>query len=128
MKITNEKELGEALKNGEDYIEIEGDLSERIIKIKATGEVAWGIVFATAIVVPVVAILAIPATGGKSTTLSTHSIVASSFVPASILGAEAVACAIAIAVAAGSVFILNKLRRKYRMERVSDSRIILSKK
>ena len=36
MKIKTEKELGEALKNDQDRIEIEGDLSRKVIKIKAT--------------------------------------------------------------------------------------------
>ena len=36
MKIRAEKELGEALKNDQDRIEIEGDLAKKVIRIKAT--------------------------------------------------------------------------------------------
>ncbi len=35
MGISDEKDLYEAVKNKEDYIEIEGDLKEKVLKIKA---------------------------------------------------------------------------------------------
>lgn len=127
MKVTNEKELGEALKNDEDYIEIEvKDLKDRVWRIKATGKVAWAVAFG-AIGVAVVAVLSIPTTGGTSAVpaLAANAILAPAAV--SILGAGTVASAIAIAVAAGSVGALNKLR-KYKMTKISDSHIILSKK
>ena len=38
--ITSEKEPGQALKSKRDIIEIEGDLSKKVIKIKETGAVA----------------------------------------------------------------------------------------
>jgi len=44
MLVTNEKELGEAIKNGQDYIEVEGDLVNKVFKIKASGKVVWGII------------------------------------------------------------------------------------
>ena len=43
MAIINEKDLSEALKNDKDTIEIEGDLADKVIRIKATGSVAWAI-------------------------------------------------------------------------------------
>lgn len=76
-----------------------------------------------AIGVAVVGILALPATGGVSA-------VASGFMaPAAvgILGIGATSTAIGIAVAAGGVAVLNKLR-KYRLEKISDTHIILRKK
>ena len=36
MKVSNEKELGIALEQNQDSIEIEGDLSKKVIKIKVT--------------------------------------------------------------------------------------------
>jgi len=42
MTVTNEKELGEAIKNGQDYIEVEGDLVKKVFKCKANGKVVWG--------------------------------------------------------------------------------------
>ncbi|GLH57292.1 hypothetical protein [Helicobacter ailurogastricus] len=46
MQVSNEKELAEAIENGENSIEIVGDFSKKIVKIKATGDVAWGIAIA----------------------------------------------------------------------------------
>ena len=40
MKVNNEKELGVAVYNKEDTIEIEGNLATKVIKIKAKGKVA----------------------------------------------------------------------------------------
>ena len=40
MAITNERELNEALQNGVDSIEIEGNLKDKVIRIKASGKVA----------------------------------------------------------------------------------------
>ncbi len=39
----NEQELGEALKNDTDTIVIEGDLAKKVVRIRATGKVAWAI-------------------------------------------------------------------------------------
>ena len=121
MKIRTEKELGKALKNGQDQIEIEGDLCKKVIKIKATGKVAW-IVAAGAIAVAVVAVMATPVTGGASN--AAHLIVA----PAAVatLGVSVTSSAIAIAVAAGGIGGLNKLRR-YSVKKNSDGSITLTK-
>uniref|UniRef100_UPI003F583790 hypothetical protein n=1 Tax=Vibrio cholerae TaxID=666 RepID=UPI003F583790 len=43
MTISNEADLGEALKREQDTIEIEGDLKNKVLKIKATGKVAWAV-------------------------------------------------------------------------------------
>lgn len=40
MYVSDEKELGSALKSGEDTIEVEGDLKDKVLRIKATGRVA----------------------------------------------------------------------------------------
>lgn len=41
--VRNEKELASSLKNGDDTIIIEGDLCNKVIRIKATGTAAAGI-------------------------------------------------------------------------------------
>ena len=61
MSVKNEKELAQAIKNGDDYIEVEGDLAKKTLKIKATGKVAWAIAIG-GIGVATVAILTLPAT------------------------------------------------------------------
>lgn len=121
-KVTTEEELANAIKNDEDTIEIEGNLANKTIKIKATGKVAWAIAIA-AIAIAVASILLIPASGGTSSVASGAAISGA----ASILGGKVTLSAIAIAVAGGGVGILNKLR-KYRIEKISDKHIILHKK
>ena len=121
MKIRTEKELGEALKNDQNRIEIEGDLSRKVIKIKATGKVAW-VIAAGAIAVAVAAVLATPATGGASNAL--HFIAAPA--AAATLGISVTSSAIAIAVAAGGIGALNKLRR-YSLEKNPDGSVTLKK-
>ena len=122
MTITSEKELGIALKENREYIEIEGSLASKCVKIKATGRVAWMIAIG-AIAIAVVAIISAPATGGTSGAVG--------FVAAptavGILGAGTTTSAIAIAVAAGGVGALNKLR-KYKLEKKDDNRVILHRK
>ena len=121
MKIRTEKELGEALKNDQDRIEIEGDLSGKVIKIKATGKVAWAVA-AGAIAVAIIAVVATPVTGGTSNVA--HLVV----VPAAsaTLGVSVAGSAIAIAVAAGGIGALNKLRR-YSIEKNADGSVTLRK-
>lgn len=118
--VKTEKELAQALKENKNYIEIEGDLARKVFKIKATGKIAWTI-----------AIAAIAA--GAAITISTagaglptaHGLVAISTV--STLGVGATTTAIAIAVAAGGVGVLNKLR-EYKLEKISDNHIKLTRK
>lgn len=121
-KVTTEEELANAIKNDEDTIEIEGNLANKTIKIKATGKVAWAIAIA-AIAIAVASILLIPASAGTSSVASGAVISGA----ASILGGKVTLSAIAIAIAGGGVGILNKLR-KYRIENISDKHIILHKK
>ena len=122
MAITTEKELGQALKSKQDTIEIEGDLRRKIIRIKATGAIAWCVAIG-AIAVAVVAILAAPATGGAS---AAPGVIAA---PAAIgiLGGATTASAISIAVAAGGIGALNTLR-SYKIVENSGNRLVLKRK
>ena len=122
IRVSNEKELGKALKNNEDTIFIEGDLVNKVIRIRATGKIAWAIAV-TAIALAIVAFLAAPVTGGTSST----AIVGIAPVAASILGGAAAYSAVLIGVAAGGVAALNKLRDYKEISR-SDSQIVLKKK
>lgn len=123
--MTDEKELGKALKAGQDEIEIEFDLVRKVVKIRAVNKAAW-VVCIGAISVAVVAILAIPATGGASTPAS-GLIATPAVVGATAILGEAIIPAITIAVAAGGVGALNELRN-YNLEMVSDTKAILRKK
>ena len=101
-KVSTEEELGEALKNKEDTIEITGDLAKKTIKLRATGKVAWAIAFAAIGIAAYAAIVAIP-TGGTSAAISAFAAPAA----VGILGGAATYTAIAIAVAAGGVSALR---------------------
>lgn len=121
MLVKNEKELGCAIRDNVDTIEIEGDLAKKVVRIKATGKVVW-VVAIGAIGVAVASIALAPASGGAST--------AAGFIATPVavggLGVSVTACAVSIAVAAGGVGALNKLR-KYKLEKKSDGGIVLRK-
>lgn len=119
MAIKNEKELGEALKNEQDTIEIEGDLSRKVMTIKATGKVAW------AVAIGAIGIAVILAVGSGGTAAPVSGAVGIGAV--SVLGLPAALSAVAIAVAAGGVGALNSLRR-YKVVRQEGNKLVLSRR
>ena len=118
MRLRTEEELAEAIENGEDTIEIEGDLKEKILKIKATGKVAWILAIGVIGVAVVIAIT----TGGAGAPAS--GIIGVGAV--SVLGLPAAISAVSIAVAAGGVGVLNKLRN-YKVIENNEDILILRK-
>lgn len=116
MIISTEKELGEALKNYQDSIEIEGDLSKKVIKIKAIGKVAW------AVAIGAIGIAVIITVGSGDTAAPAAGIVGIGAV--SVLGVSVATSAVAIAVAAGSVGALNSLR-KYKIVSKRGNKVVL---
>ena len=125
--VRTEEELGEKIRQGATEILIEGDLGKKVIKIKATGRVAW-LIAVGAIGVAVLVVLtlpAAPAAGGGGV----HFVAGvTGFAPAvAVLGMPAAMSAVAIAVAAGGVGALNTLR-SYKIVEKSDSRLVLKKK
>jgi hypothetical protein len=109
MKVTTEAQLAEAIRNREDFIEVEGNLKNMSLKIRATGKVVWGIVSGLFLLLLAV-ILAAPVGGPVG--------VAAAAVPAgaagaglvAILGAAATASAVKMIRAFGGVEVLEKLR------------------
>lgn len=124
--MTEEKELGKALKNNLDYIEIEGKLIGQVGKIKAVGNVAWGVCVGT-IAVEIIGVLSSAGTGGAATPISALVAAPGLAGTVGILGGATTVAAIKIAVAGGGVGSLNKLR-KYDLEKVSKSKVILRRK
>lgn len=118
MSIKTEEELGQALKGEQDTIEIEGSLKEKILKIKATGKVAWAVAIG-AIGVAVVLVLG---TGGAAAPAS--SLIG--FGAVSVLGLPAAMSAVGIAVAAGGIGALNSLR-KYKIVSNTGDKLVLSR-
>lgn len=123
--MTTEKELGEALKRGEDTIEVEMDLGRKVVRMKAVGKHAWAICVAAIGVAGACGVVAITSAG----TAAPSAFVATPAVAtvASFLGVPTAISAIGIAIAGGGVGALNKLRG-YRVEKVSDEKVILHKK
>lgn len=101
-RVSTEKELAKAVEEDTDTIEIEGDLKDKVIRIKATGKIAWAICIGC-IAAAVVSTLS---TGG----IGSLSIAAAAPVAVSILGIPTTIACVTIAVAAGGVGVLNKLR------------------
>ena len=126
MKITSNKELGEALKNKEESILIEGDLANKVIRIKATGKLAWGITIA-AITTSVAAILLKTTSGGLATPLTSAAIFTSAPAAIAVLGPAATKSAILIAIAGGGVGVLHTLR-KYKIVEHGTALLKLKKK
>lgn len=122
MAITDEKELSKALQDGIDSIEIEGNLKDKVLRIKASGKVAWVIALGAIAIAVIVAL---------SNTLANISgankVLMESPDSAPYLWLGGVWILAGIAVVAITLAMLNKFRG-YKLEKVSNTRIILRKK
>jgi hypothetical protein len=127
MSTRTEEELADAINNGDDTIEIEGDLKNKIIKIKATGQVAWVIAIG-AIGAAVLAIVVIPPIPIPPV-IAAKGVMAASAAPVAVgvLGLPATIAAVTIAIASGGIGVLNKLR-DYDIIEKNDSKLVLKKK
>ena len=113
--VRSNQELGKALKEGKNEIVIEGALSEKVLRIRATGTIAW-VVARGAIGLAVVVVTS--SVGAPAGVVPAAGAVA-------ILGAPATMAAIAIAAAAGDVAALNTLR-SYRVVSQEKDRLVLA--
>jgi len=117
--INTEEKLGAALKEDTDTIIIKGDLVKKVVRIRATGKVAWAIA-AGAIAVAIIIVVASGGTGTPGAALVGGTAVG-------ILGLPAAIGAASIGIAAGGIAALNKLRRYEEVER-SSGRLVLRRK
>ncbi|MEZ5534096.1 MAG: hypothetical protein R3F02_00590 [Thiolinea sp.] len=124
MTVKTEKDLGEAINNEQDTIEIEGDLGKKVLRIKATGKVAWAIAIG-AIGFAVVATL-YPVPEPTTQLASKTSALVAGGGAVAILGTGTTATAVSIAIAAGGVGALNKLRT-YKVISTTNNRVILKR-
>ena len=122
--VSDEKDLGKRIKNGEDSIVVEGDLAKKVVRIKATGKVAWAIAIG-GIGVAVTAFLSTPASGPAGPAVGLMEVA-----PISIAlgGPSIAAAAFSIAVAGGGIGVLTSLKNKYNVEKISKEKIVLHKK
>lgn len=129
MKVRNEEELGKALKNNVDLIEVEYDLKRKVVRIRAINDVAWMVCIA-AMTVGVASIIATAATAATAgTTAPVNALVATPALAGAVtvMGVPTTISAVGIAVAGGGVASLNKLRN-YKVKSISGEKIQLIRK
>lgn len=124
--VHTEEELAKAIERNEDSIEIEGDLAQKTIRIRAAGKVAWAIAFG-AITVAVLATLSMIGTAGTDSVVAAPIALISATGAVGVLGATTTYSAVAIAVAAGGVAALTRLRNYKEVSR-GLKRLVLQRK
>ena len=122
------KELSEAIKEETDVIEVEGDLSNKIVRIKVTGKVAWAVcavslAAAISFAIAAGATAAVPPVGGAHLVGFTAAMGTS----ASILGSAAVP-ALTIGICAGGIGALTALRNRYSIVKKAKGSVVLKRK
>ncbi|EQC1088005.1 hypothetical protein [Klebsiella pneumoniae] len=127
MAITTEKDLGDAINRGESTIEISGDLAKKTLRIKATGAVAWAVAIGAISISFYAAMLTI-GSGGTTAPVAGPVVAGLTAGSAGILGVPATISAISLAVSAGSLGVLNKLRTGYNITKKEGDIVILTKK
>lgn len=121
MEARNESELGKALRNNDETIELHGDLARRIRKLKALSHVLWCICMSL-LAITISAVLLSPAAPGVS---AVAGLVAGT-PAAGILGVPTAVTAVLTAVSGGGTAVLSKLRN-YRMTVLTENHIILNR-
>ncbi|MDR1770512.1 MAG: hypothetical protein LBS02_07740 [Hungatella sp.] len=122
MTANNEKELGNAIRNDENTIEVKGDLARMIVRMRSMNLVLWCICLSL-LALMVTAVLAAPGTLGMS---GAAAMLAGTPV-AGMMGTTTTISSVMIAVAGGGVGALNKIR-DYRMEQITRTHIILHRR
>lgn len=130
IKCTTEKELSKAIKDKQDEIIIEGDLKNHVIRIKATGPVAWG-VCAASLAIAITALMTAPAASVVATPVGgvVHFLggVTMSAAAAAPLG-SALVPAVLIGIAGGGIGALNMLRDRYKIVEKNKNYLKLKRK
>ncbi len=133
VKCKTAEELGKAIKNNEDTIEIEGNLKNEVFRIKATGKVAWGVCAAslafaiTAYVLTLEATAATAPVGGAGGAVFAFGGTAALGSAATMLGSAAIP-ALIVGISAGGIGALNTLRDKYKIVEKNKKYIKLKRK
>ena len=120
MYVRDEEEFGQAVREGKDRIELEGDLAAKVKKLYKLNITLWSFCLAC-LAVAIIALMQVPITGGTSGIVS----LVAGTPAAAILGTEAAVTAVMIGVAGGGIGVLKKLRRDYRIAAGKAGRIIV---
>jgi hypothetical protein len=123
--IDTPKELADAIAKKQESFEINGDLIEKVLKIKNAGKIAWVVAIAS-IGFATAAALATTKIGKITTPLTLPLATFSAIGAIPILGISAATAAVEIAVAFGGVNALNTLR-KYKIIENSEDKLVLKK-
>lgn len=119
MTVNDGKDLGDAVRREEPYIELEGELAAQVKKLVRLNAALWAFCL-TALSVAVVAAMQMPVTAGLSGIAS----LAAGTSASAVIGVDAAATAATIAIAGGGIGTLNRLRR-YRLEERKNGKVIL---
>jgi hypothetical protein len=131
--VTSPQELGREIKNGQEEIVIEGNLSAKVVRIMATGSVAWAIAFG-AVGVAILSVLAAPAgIAAGAFGLVAESVMASiaatsATAAVSIWGLATTVSAVGIGVGARSVSALKRMKEEYKILCKNANSVTLIKK
>lgn len=120
MYVRDEEEFGQAVREGKERIELEGDMAAKVKKLYKINLTLWSFCL-VCLGVAIIALMQVPITGGASGAVS--------FVvgtpAAAILGTETAVTAVMIGVAGGGIGVLKKLRRDYRIVTGTDGGMIV---
>lgn len=122
-KVSNPKELAEAIKAHEDTIEIEADLAKNIYRIHATGKAAW-IIAVGAVAVALTAVTLGMRMGGRAKAVSAGLGVGGSAGAIAVLGVSATKLAVQLAFAGGSIAVLTQLRNYEQVSYDGDKLVL----
>jgi len=132
--VRTSEELGKAIKAQEEFIYIEGDLKRKIVRLKATGKIAWGIAGASIasavalyLATPAVTVATAPAAGVGGAISFTGSATAAT-AAITILGVKATWVAVSVAVAAGGYGAIRSLRDGYSIISKDEKGLMLKRK
>lgn len=126
MVLTNERDLGRAIKQKVEKLEIRGTLKDRVCRIRSIEERQWK-ACVSQIGMAVVFLQAMTKADGIPTSVSVLTGTPLLEKIAKILGISNAFSAILIAMAGGGIGILNQLRR-YQMECLTEEEIVLRRK
>ena len=123
--VSDETGLKEAIASNQSSIEIEGNLAQKVVRIKATGAVAW--VVAVGAMVAIITLVARTYFVPSATSNVLLAIPVDSQAQADSGMLIAIGILALVAISALLIAVFNKLR-KYRVEKLSDSRVRLERK
>src|SRR5690349_7420040 len=105
-------ELGRAIEQGRDEIEISIDVRAKVVRIKAVGKIAWGVLFG-AVTVVIVSMIATAGTGGTLAFAAAPAGVGGFGVVVAMVGAGAAAFLVRMGVASRNANTVRKLYAEY---------------